>query len=136
MGKMDALHYEYLIRRAHQCGRYGVKGANADVFRGLERAEVLYRTEKENQEKGKSKQWNKTLEELAFDYGKKSGEVSAYINTAIKKVLNDYENKLTDEQKEELENCEIELIDSNISKIENVIEKAQEIMIKIELFPK
>lgn len=35
MEGMRAMHYEYFIRRAHQVGRYGVKGANAEIYRGV-----------------------------------------------------------------------------------------------------
>ena len=43
---MDALGYEYLIRRAHYCGRYGVHGADADTYRSYEREESRYMSAK------------------------------------------------------------------------------------------
>lgn len=37
----EAMDYEYLVRRAFQCGRFGVVDANADNYRGLESAEAV-----------------------------------------------------------------------------------------------
>ena|SRR3990167_7742885 len=127
----NALAYEYLIRRVHQCGRYGVEGADADIYRELENAEVLYRTGKEYFENGKLQQQNKSLEYVAFDYGEKCGEITVHIKIAIEKIFTNYSNNLNDEQKEELENCKIELIRPDLSKIKNTIEKVEEIILKI-----
>ena len=41
MAEEMALEYEYLIRAAFNCGRCGVAGANADIYRGLEREASL-----------------------------------------------------------------------------------------------
>jgi hypothetical protein len=41
MENMDALTYEMLVRRAYSCDRYKKKGADADIFRGLEREKYL-----------------------------------------------------------------------------------------------
>jgi len=136
MGTNDALNYEYLIRRAHQCGRFGVEGANADIFRHFSMAEISYRTEKENIKNGKPRATNKDIEELLFDYASRAGKVAAYIGTAIEKVLKDYDSKLSDEQKEELENCKVDLITPDFETIEKVINKANDIMQKIDLYPK
>lgn len=35
---MDALNYEYLIRACHDCARYGVPSANADIYRSFDKA--------------------------------------------------------------------------------------------------
>jgi hypothetical protein len=69
MEDMYAMNYEYLIRRAHQVGRFGVEGGDTDTFRALERANSMYESEKGLTEAGKQKQWNKSLESLAFEYG-------------------------------------------------------------------
>lgn len=135
MKKVDALSYEMLIRRAFQCGRYGVKGADADIYRRLERAEILYRTEKENKEKGLPKQWNETIEDLAFKYGQKCNEVCNYIGIAINKVLKDYSTKLSDVQKRKLESYAVELSGADLKKIESIIDKSEKEMIRIELYP-
>ena len=37
---MEAMNYEYLIRAVFKCGRTRRFGADADIFRGLERVSV------------------------------------------------------------------------------------------------
>ncbi len=135
MEKNDAMNYEYLIRRAHKCGRFGVEGANADTFRHLSMAEIRYRTEKENIAKGKSRETNAALDELAFDYGSRAGKVAAYIGIAIEKVLKDHNAALSESQKEELENCKVELISPSIKTLYKVIAEADAIMLNIGLYP-
>lgn len=39
---MEAMNYEYLIRAVFKCGRTRRFGADADIFRGLERASVPF----------------------------------------------------------------------------------------------
>lgn len=36
MNDSKAMSYEILVRRAYNCGRYGRKGADADIYRSLE----------------------------------------------------------------------------------------------------
>jgi hypothetical protein len=126
-----ALSYEYLLRRAHKCGRNGVAGANADVYRHFEKAHAEYKEVKS----GKPKFTNKSLEEAFGDYMLCCGEVSAYIITAIDKVRKDCKDLLNKKQDSELEQVEILLIKPDIEKIEKSIEKAQEIMMEIGLYP-
>lgn len=121
----SALNYEYLIRRAFQCGRYGVPGANADVFRALQRSFVLYRDNNDI---------NQNVE-LLFNYAFGCGEVAAYIITAIEKFANDFEENLTAEQNEEVEDLISLLNNSRIEQIELAIERAQVIMIAHGRYP-
>jgi hypothetical protein len=121
----SALNYEYLIRRAFQCGRYGIPGANADVFRALERSFVLNR---DNNTVNQS-------EELLFDYAFACGEVATYIITAIEKFTKDFEENLTAEQNEEVEDLISLLNNSRIDQIEQVIERAQALMIAHGRYP-
>jgi hypothetical protein len=121
----SALNYEYLIRRAFQCGRYGVPGANADVFRALERSFVLNR---DNNDVNQS-------EELLFNYAFDCGEVATYMITAIEKFANDFEANLTPEQNEEIEDLISLLNNSRIEQIEQAIERAQALMITHGRYP-
>jgi hypothetical protein len=120
-----ALNYEYLIRRAFQCGKYGVPGANADVFRILERNFVL------NRDNNNVKQ----SEELLFDYAFNCGKVATYIKTAIEKFAKDFEENLTAEQNEEIEDLISLLNNSRIEQIEEAIERAQTLMIAHGRYP-
>lgn len=132
---MRALEYEYLIRRAHHCGRYSVEGANADEYRALERSSGLYTTTLNEIENNLPRTWNADIKDLAFNYGKNAGEVSTFIRIAIGKVQSDLENQLTQEQQDELENCKADLNEPTIDQIDGVIERAQEIMIEHGLYP-
>ena len=121
----SALNYEYLIRRAFQCGRYGVPGANADVFRALERSFVFNR---DNSDISLS-------EKLLFNYAFGCGEVATYIITAIEKFAKDFEENLTAEQNEEVEDLISLLNNSRIEQIELAIERAQVLMIAYGRYP-
>jgi hypothetical protein len=121
----SALNYEYLIRRAFQCGRYGVPGANADIYRALEMSFVLNR---DNNDIDQS-------EKLLFDYAFNCGEVATYIITAIEKFANDFEENLTAVQIEEVEDLISLLNNSRIEQIEQVIVRAQELMIAYGRYP-
>ncbi len=126
-----AMGYEYLIRRANKCGRHGVAGANADIYRSFERAYAEYKEFKS----GKPKYTTKSLEEIISNYMLKCGEVSAYILTAIDKVRRDYREQITKKQDLELQKIEILLISPDIEKIQKSIKKAQDTMIEIGLYP-
>lgn len=135
MENMDALHYEYFIRRAHQTSRYGVAGADADNFRHLEKSYALHKSEKELAEKGLPKQGNKSLDELAHDYAINCGEISAYVKTAIDHSLKKYGKQLSDDKYNELEACVMQLINPTYQSICLAIKTADEILLELKLFP-
>lgn len=126
-----AISYEYLIRRAHKCGRHGVAGANADTYRGFERAYAEYNEAKS----GKLRFTTKTPEQAFGNYMLRCGEISAYLLTAIDKVRRECIKELSSKQNKKLEDLEILLISPDIEKIEKTIKKAQDIMIEIGLYP-
>ena len=135
MENMDALHYEYFIRRALQTARYGVSGANADNFRHLEKSYFLYKSEKDLAEKGLPKQWNKSIDELANDYAINTGKISAYVKMAIDHSLKQYGKLLSDEKYNTLEESKSYLINPTYESICLAIKKADEILLELKLFP-
>ena len=67
---IKALHYEYLIRAVFKCGRYGVAGADADIYRRLERVS-----------------WGETSGGVdQFVLGVSVGEVAAHIDNALEHI--------------------------------------------------
>lgn len=106
-----ALQYEYLIRRAFQCGRYGTAGANADTFRALERSFIINRDNQDPQKK----------DELLRNYAFYCGEVATYIVVALEKFTKDFDKQLTEIQNEELEEISSLLRYATIDEIEEVI---------------
>lgn len=123
--KERALDYEHLVRRAFKCGRYGVSGANADVFRSLERNFVL---NKNNVDSSKT-------EEMLFKYSFSCGEVATYIKTAVEKFGKDYEDQFTPEENQEIEDLISLLNRAKMEQIEEVIDRAQKLMITYGLYP-
>lgn len=123
------MDYEYLIRRAHQVGRYGVAGADADSFRELERTYALYKN------KLTSRPSSKPVEEIHANYFLNLGKISAYIKTAIQRVMQKEEKKLSDAQYNELEECLIDLRNPDMNGIFSVMQKADRIMLEIGLYP-
>lgn len=131
-----ALRYEYLIRRVYQCGRHGVDGANADIFRRLNHAEDSFRMDKENQINRRPRLSTKSLEELEYDYDCKCGEVAMYIDRAIRKVASDYAHILHPEQKQILNDCRESLSNPSYDVIEEVLDKSEKVMAELKLSPK
>ena len=133
MENMKAMDYEYLIRAAHNCGRYGVEGANADIYRTLETKSALLNTERENIETGKPREWNEKIEEMEFKYGFKCGEVATHVNIAINKVLKEHEDKLSEGQHEKLEGLKVLSNNVKIETLDSTIEEAWVIFKEIGL---
>lgn len=91
---MDALSYEYLMRKAYNCGRGGANGkAEADLYRKLERAESMLKTRNST----------KSQDDLEYDYRKAAVEISMNVSEALKKVENEfYFTKANDKHKQRL----------------------------------
>ena len=130
-----AMQYEYLIRRAHQCGRHGVAGADADTYRRLLRNASMYFSEKEAIENKTERIWNMSEEEMLYDYLTACGEIKGYLFTAIENVKRCYEKTITDKQYNELENVEVLISKPNIENLNEALERLQVVMIEMKLFP-
>jgi hypothetical protein len=120
---MEAMNYEYLIRRVNQCGRHGVKGADADIYRRMERAETHLT----------NPYWNKTQEEKEHDYRISFTEVSRYVSKAIKNGIDQIEYRATEEEKDQLKKMVKEVDDFdfyNKKRIEEIIDSSDEIFRK------
>lgn len=74
---MKAMLYEHLMRMAYQCGRNGVRGADADIYRKMEltirQLEPPYNS-------------TKSKEALEYESRVAIAEVRGYVEGAIKKV--------------------------------------------------
>ncbi|WP_075340719.1 hypothetical protein [Tenacibaculum agarivorans] len=131
-----AMRYEYLIRRAHQCGRHGVAGADADIYRRFLTNASIYKTEKEAIENNQPRQWRKSESEMLSDYMVSAGKIAAFIETAIDLVNNEYYNDLNQDQKDRLSQAQGQLLEVNIENITEAIEIAEAVMLEIKLYPK
>lgn len=129
----NSISYELFIRGAHQCGRFGTAGANADIFKELQRSYQIYTSEKKAIKEKKERIWATSEEKMLIEYMIKVGEVSAYIKTALFNIKKKYKTNLTDKQYNELENLESLLISPDIDKINTVIDKAGNLMVEINL---
>lgn len=114
-----ALDYEYLIRAAHNIGRFEIIAANADIYRGLHTSYVYYR---DNNDANLN-------DELLFKYAFDCGEIATNIKVAIYKFEKDLSTQLSEEDKHELnEICSL-LNNTNIDGIDEAIERTQEVFI-------
>lgn len=132
----NAMKYEYLIRRAYQCGRHGVAGADADTYRRLLRNASIYYSEKEAIKNNTERLWNKSETEMFADYMLACGEIKAYIFTAIGQVKRKYEDQLTDDQYNKLEDIEVSISKPDLEKITNGIVRAEAVFLELGLYPK
>lgn len=129
----DAIGFEYLIRKAYNCGRFGAPGANADIFETYEIAQIRYRENLEAEKKKKPKTWDKPMEELAFIAGCEAGEVATYINVALEHVNKKYHNELNEKQKEGFEECRMLLTEPTEKNIGDALQKGHELLEELGL---
>lgn len=81
-----AMAYEHIVRKANNdCGRYGTAGADADIFRHLERAWTA----------GIDGKFMSTVEERYFALG----TVSAYLRDSLERIIKSKAYSEEDNQK-------------------------------------
>ena len=117
---MEAMNYEFLIRRVNHCGRHGVKGADADIYRRMERAE-RYLTDSN---------WLKSKEGKEHNYKISFGEVNRYVSRALKDGINQIENTISEGDKAILKEMISEIDDfdfHNKIRIKEIIENADKL---------
>jgi len=135
MKNHGAMDYEYLIRRSFQCGRSDSKGANADIYRRLERSYGHFVRESEAEKTGKPRNWNKSVSELEAEYKSDLRVVAGYVDAAIVKAIQNFSGTLSSVQQEQLSGYRKHLINPSPEDVEEVIEKAQDIMVEAKIFP-
>ena len=108
METMKAMDYEYLIRAVFKCGRTRRFGADADIFRVLERASVPYPGQESVDQ---------------YKLGFKIGEVAAYLHTALYEVQEQYKDNK--EFTSKIDKClEYLLYEPSLEDIDKCIEEA------------
>jgi hypothetical protein len=90
---MKALLYENLIRQVYQSGRTERNGANADIYREMERAEYGL-TESS---------MNTSNEDRQYEFRKSFASVRYYVRNAIKSAINQTKGSALQEVVVELE---------------------------------
>lgn len=121
--KEQAIEYEYIIRVAHKVGRLGIPAAHADTFRGLERNFV---SNKENTDKSKES-------DFLFNYAFYCGEISTNLKNALWQFEKNFENNLTQEDKNELDKIEALLSKGKMEQINEALELIKILFIKHEI---
>lgn len=101
------MNYEYLIRAVFKCGRTRRFGADADIFRGLERASVPFLGQKSVDQ---------------YKLGCKVGEVAAYLHTALYEVQEQYKDNKDFISK--IDECLEYLYEPSLGNIDKCIEEA------------
>lgn len=126
---MDAMDYEFLLRRVYHCGRSGVKGADADVYRKLEHAEMHLN----------DPYWNKTQEQKEYDYRSSFAEVKMHVRNALVEGLKQIHYKATKQDVEKIEAMETQINSIRFydkKRLDEVIDEADEIFRKYGLEPR
>lgn len=105
---METMNYEYLIRAVFKCGRTRRFGADADIFRGLERASVPFPDQESVDQ---------------YKLGFKIGEVAAYLHTALYEVQEQY-CLIYKEFTSRIDKCLEYLYEPSLEDIDKCIEEA------------
>ena len=116
MSEDKAMQYEALIRAAHRegnrtVGRYGVAGADADIYRRLDRVACEPND--------------------PYEQGLCMGRTAAYIETALEKVKKEHSSDGVFTKR--IEECLSLLSEPTMAKIDECIDKARDAFISIEL---
>lgn len=112
-----ALSYEHLIRAVFKCGRTWRFGADADIYRSLERASAPYLGQKDVDQ---------------YKLGVKVGEVTAYLQTALYEIKE--KNKDNEEFCSKIDKCLEYLYEPTLEKLDRCIEKCWETFHTIGLY--
>lgn len=117
---MNAMLYEKLMKMAHQCQRNGMRGADADIYRNMDRAmhELRYPETSHHPE-----------EQLEHIVKIAMGQVRGYTEAAIRKAITMIKNA---EDKEALNNLllMIPATDCKREALDNTIRAAIDILAK------
>lgn len=124
---MEAMNFEYLIRGAFQCGRYGMPGANADIYRSFEHA--CYNYDRRDQLKSEKK------EEAIFEYARYIGIITTHIEHAIDNILKEYKDTISNAEETILKGTDNLFIEPNRDKIEKYFKAIEPILIKLRVYP-
>ena len=114
------MSYEYLLRGVYHCDRYGAKGADADVYRKLEYAEMHLA----------NPNWNKTEAEKEYDYRTIFAGVKTYVQNALREGFKQVQYKATKDEIEKLEDLKTEVNDINFydkKRLDEIIKEADNI---------
>jgi len=84
---MSAMGYELLLRSVYNCGKGGVKGADASIYHTMETADQ-FRT---------NINWNKTKEVKEQNYINAFAEVKMYVRNALRNGLEKIKHRATDQ---------------------------------------
>lgn len=132
---MDAMHYEYLLRRIYQVGRYGKKNVDADVYREFERAEHLYKLELKNIEEKKSRLRSDSIEDLAYDCRVQRSRIWRIISVAITYGIEKYRHQFNAIEMRTLEELTTQPVNLTKEDIDLAIKGAEAIFVKHEIYP-
>lgn len=120
---MEAMSYEFLLRRVYNCGRHGVKGADADIYRRMDMAKRHL----------DDPYWGKSKEQKEHDFYSSFIQVKDHVANAIKKGLEQIDYKATEEDINSLKTMLAALREHNFydtEKLDEIIDNADEIFRK------
>lgn len=121
------MQFEYVIRRAHHCGRYGAAGADADLYRGFMGCYFTMNESITNK--------NPNAIQAAIEYGIRLGKVRMSLDIASKKVIAKIEDtKHTDAERIEEIREKIHSTDEP-KKMAEAVTELDQLFLKLGLFP-
>lgn len=117
---MNGMHYEKLMKMAHQCHYNGVRGANAEIYRNMDRVirELQFPEISHH-----------PVDQLEYIAKIAIGEVRGYTETAIRKAITMIKNA---EDKDTLNNLLLTIPTNSCERqaLDNAISKAIDILVK------
>jgi len=120
---MSAMGYELLLRSVYNCGKGGVKGADAGVYHSMEIAD-RFRTDIT---------WNKTKEVKEQNYINAFAEVKMYVRNALRNGLEKIKYRATEQDVDtiaEMQHTLNQFYFYHRSELDTIIDTANKIFFK------
>lgn len=132
---MEALSYEYLLRRVYQVGRGEKDGADADEYRDMEHAESILRLEQQNIKERKPRISTQSINELEYEYRVQCNRVWRFVSSAIRESLSRYAHQLNENEKKQLQECLNSTQQIKKEDIDRAVKIATDILATNKIYP-
>lgn len=132
---MEAMSYEYLIRRIYQVGRSEKREADADVYRKLELSERIYYLDLENIQQKRMRCSTKRIEDLEHEYKLQCRKIWSIVTSAIQDGILKYESKFSSDEVSMMKAVIVTPKALTKQHIDDTINTIEDIYVKHEIYP-
>lgn len=135
MHEIDAMDFEYFIRRVYKCGRHGVANADADIYRKFEYANRTHELDLLNIENKQMRISTKPIETLKNEANFEARKIWSIVQSTILHAVKEYKHILSNDEITEL-NSLLTIEKATRENIEKAINRGNKILSSYKIYPK